>query len=67
MPNSSNWSINRAPSGASTHTQLGPGSKGNEEMDHIPQISKAKTEPSDGLETHTRTLFGGQGESYTSA
>ena len=41
--------IDRTLSGATTQGQCGPGSNGNEEVLHIPQISKAGTPPLDSL------------------
>ena len=43
------WPINRTLSGSTTPSLSGPGSNGNERVLHIPQISKARTLPSDGL------------------
>ena len=43
------WSIDGTLSGATTPGQSGLGSNGNEELLHIPQISKAGASPSNSL------------------
>ena len=43
------WPIDRNLSGATTPGQSGPGSNGNEGVLHIPQSSKARASPLDGL------------------
>ena len=43
------WPIDMTQSGATTPGQSGPGCNGNEGVLCIPQISKAKASPSDGL------------------
>ena len=63
MSNSSIWPIDRTLSDATSPSQSGPGSNGNEEVLHIPQISKAGALLSDGLMSYP----GHSGESYLSA
>ena len=58
--------IDKALSGATIPGQCGPGSNGNEEVLHIPQIfSITGTSPTDCLVSYPRTLVGGG--SYPSA
>ena len=44
-------------SGAATSNQSGPGSKGNEEVIHIPQSSRPRDSPSDGLVSYLGHLL----------
>ena len=55
-------------SGVPTLGQSEPGSDGNEEVLHIPQISKAWTSTLDGLMSYLgHSLKGAEGESHISA
>ena len=49
MSNSSIWMIEKTLSDSTTLGQRGPGSDGNKEILHIPQSSRTKVSPSDGL------------------
>ena len=53
------WSIARTLSSATTLGQSGPGSNGNKEVLHIPQISKAGVSPSDKLSYPGHSWGGG--------
>ena len=56
---SSIWPIDRTLSGATTPSQCGPGSDGNEGVLHIPQISSiTRTSPSDCLVSYPGHLGG---------
>ena len=52
------WPINRTRSGAITLGKCGSGIRGNEEVLHIPQISKAQASSSNGLISYPGTLVG---------
>ena len=60
------WPTDRTLSGATTLGQSRPGSNSNEEVLHIPQISKARASPWDGLMSYPGHLLV-WGESYPSA
>ena len=51
--------IDRTLSGTTTQGQSGPGNNVNDEVFHIPQISKARTLPSDGLMSYLGHSLGG--------
>ena len=51
--------IERTPSDATSPGQYRPGSNGIEEVFHIPQSSKARPSPSDGLMSYPGLLLGG--------
>ena len=54
------WPKDNTLSGATTPGQSGPGSNGSEGVLHIPQISKARALPSDGLMSYPgHSLVGG--------
>ena len=53
------WPQNRTLLGATTSGQSGPGSNDNEGILYIPQISKTRSSPSDGLMSYEEHSFGG--------
>ena len=61
------WPIDRTLSGSTTLGQSGPGSNDNEEVLHIPQISKARASSLDSLILYPEYLLVVVVESYPSA
>ena len=57
MSNSSIWPIDSTLSGAATPGQSGPGSNGNEEVHHIPQMSMAGALPSECFASYSEHLL----------
>ena len=55
------WSIDRTLSGITSSNRSGPGSKGNEEVFHLPQISKGGASQSEGLLSNPGHWLWGRG------